>query len=176
MLEYKRIVLTGGPSSGKTSLLNHIEHPSIHCFEEVSRQIISKAQAKGVTQPFLDNPLGFSETLFEHRLRDYFEGKKNKIHVYDRGIHDVVAYLHAIGDDAPCSMLDDCNKYSYDKVFMFPPWQAIFTQDAERIEIFEEAVNFHKVLVETYTHFGMQCIEVPKLSIEERLHFITDHI
>ena len=99
MLEHKRIVLTGGPSSGKTSLLNHIQHPDIHCFEEVSRGVISKALAKGTTQPFLDNPLGFSEALFERRLHDYFEDKKNKMHVYDRGIHDVVAYLNAIGDE-----------------------------------------------------------------------------
>lgn len=75
MLEHKRIVLTGGPSSGKTSLLNHIQHPDIHCFEEVSRDVISEALNKGVVQPFLDNPLGFSEALFERRLHDYFESK-----------------------------------------------------------------------------------------------------
>ncbi len=176
MLEHKRIVLTGGPSSGKTSLLNHIQHPDIHCFEEVSRGVISKALAKGTTQPFLDNPLGFSEALFERRLHDYFEDKKNKMHVYDRGIHDVVAYLNAIGDEVPCGMLNDCSTYCYDAVFVFPPWEAIFTQDAERMEVFEEAIHFHKALLETYTHFGMQCIEVPKSSIEERFHFILDHL
>ena len=176
MLEHKRIVLTGGPSSGKTSLLNHIQHPDIHCFEEVSRGVISKALAKGVTQPFLNNPLGFSEALFERRLHDYFEDKKNKIHVYDRGIHDVLAYLNAIGDEVPCGMLNDCSTYCYDTVFVFPPWEAIFRQDAERMEVFEEAIHFHKALSETYTHFGMQCIEVPKSSIEERLSFITDHL
>lgn len=176
MLEHKRIVLTGGPSSGKTSLLNHIQHPDTHCFEEVSRGVISKALAKGVTQPFLDNPLGFSEALFERRLHDYFEDKKNKIHVYDRGIHDVLAYLNAIGDEVPCGMLNDCSTYCYDAVFVFPPWEAIFTQDTERMEVFEEAVNFHKALLETYTHFGMQCIEVPKSTIEERFRFILDHL
>ena len=176
MLEHKRIVLIGGPSSGKTSLLNHIQHPDIHCFEEVSRGVISKALAKGTTQPFLDNPLGFSEALFERRLHDYFEDKKNNIHVYDRGIHDVVAYLNAIGDEVPCGMLNDCSTYCYDAVFVFPPWEAIFTQDAERMEVFEEAIHFHKALLETYTHFGMQCIEVPKSSIEERFRFILDYL
>ena len=176
MLEHKRIVLIGGPSSGKTSLLNHIQHPDIHCFEEVSRGVISKALAKGTTQPFLDNPLGFSEALFERRLHDYFEDKKNKIHVYDRGIHDVLAYLNAIGDEVPCGMLNDCSTYCYDAVFVFPPWEAIFTQDAERMEVFEEAIHFHKALLETYTHFGMQCIEVPKSSIEERFRFILDYL
>ena len=44
------------------------------------------------------------------------------------------------------------------------------------MEVFEEAIHFHKALVETYTHFGMQYIEVPKLSIEERLRFVMDHL
>jgi predicted ATPase len=42
MLEHKRIVFTGGPSSGKTSVLNNIQLPHIHCFEEVSRKLISE--------------------------------------------------------------------------------------------------------------------------------------
>ena len=176
MLEHKRIVLTGGPSSGKTTLLNHIQHPDLYCFAEVSRDVISDAQGKGVEQPFLDNPLAFSEALFERRLHDYFEDKKNINHVYDRGIHDVVAYLNAIGDDVPCGMLEDCSNYVYDTVFVFPPWEAIYTQDAERIEVFEQAEHFHKALVDTYTNFGMQCIEVPKASIEERLSFITEQL
>ena len=176
MLEHKRIVLTGGPSSGKTTLLDHIQHPDLYCFEEVSRDVISDALAKGVEQPFLENPLAFSEALFERRLHDYFESKKNINHVYDRGIHDVVAYLTAIGDDVPCGMLEDCNNYVYDTVFVFPPWEAIYTQDAERIELFEDAKHFHKALVDTYTYFGMHCIEVPKANIEERLRFITDQL
>ncbi len=98
------------------------------------------------------------------------------MHVYDRGIHDVVAYLNAIGDEVPCGMLNDCSTYCYDAVFVFPPWEAIFTQDAERMEVFEEAIHFHKALLETYTHFGMQCIEVPKSSIEERFRFILDYL
>ena len=81
MLEHKRIVFTGGPSSGKTSVLNNIQLPHIHCFEEVSRELISEGQAKGINQPFLNNPLHFSEAIFELRLHDYFEDSKNKNHV-----------------------------------------------------------------------------------------------
>jgi predicted ATPase len=64
----------------------------------------------------------------------------------------------------------------YDIVFVFPPWEDIFVQDAERVEVFEEAKHFHNALLKTYSHFGMRYIEVPKLSIEERLRFITDHV
>ena len=73
-------------------------------------------------------------------------------------------------------MLEDCSNYVYDTVFVFPTWEAIYKQDAERIEVFEQAEHFHKALVDTYTYFGMQCIEVPKASIEERLSFITEQL
>ena len=176
MLEHKRIVLTGGPSSGKTSVFNNIQQPHIHCLEEVSRKLIREGQAKGISQPFLNNPLHFSEAIFELRLHDYFIGSKNKKHVYDRGLHDVVAYLNAFGQDVPCGMLNDCSKYCYDVVFVFPPWKDIFVQDTERIEVFDEAKHLYNALLKTYSHFGMQCIEVPKLSIEERLRFIMDRL
>lgn len=176
MLERKRIVLTGGPASGKTTLLNCIDLHNTCCFEEVSREVIIAAQAKGVKRPFLDNPLRFSEALFEHRLHDFFIDSPMPIQIYDRGIHDVVAYLNAIGHEVPCGMLEDCKTNSYDTVFIFPPWKEIYTQDAERVESFEEAQRLHQALLETYVYFGMQCIEVPKDGVKNRLTFITNHL
>lgn len=175
MAEQRKIVFTGAPSSGKTTLIEHVVHPHIRCFGEVSREVIAKEQAKGI-RPFLENPLAFSEALFEKRLHDYFSFSNQPIHVFDRGIHDVVAYLYALGEEVPCGMQEDCQNHVYDKVFVFPPWQAIFLQDTERAESFEEAEKLHHALVETYELFGMNCIEVPKDSIQNRWQFILDRL
>lgn len=171
-----KAVLTGGPSSGKTTLINQLNISGIRCFEEVSRGVISMAQSKGINNPFLSQPLGFSEALFERRLEDYFTPSGNRVHLFDRGIHDVVAYLNRIGKEIPCGMQEDCIKHTYEKVFVLPPWEAIFEKDNERIENFEESVILYKALVDTYEDFGMTCIEVPKLSIEERKVFIVNHL
>lgn len=176
MFKQQKVVLTGAPASGKTSLLEHIKHIDIQCYAEVSRDVIATAKANGAIMPFKENPLAFSEALFERRLHDYFEYTDKPVQVYDRGIHDVVAYLRELGCETPCGMQTDCETLTYDKVFIFPPWKEIFTKDAERIEDFSEAVKLHHALLETYSYFGMECIEVPKSSIDNRFEFILKHI
>lgn len=176
MFEKQKVVLTGSPASGKTSLINSVDHPEISCYSEVSRAIISAAQANGAQRPFLENPLAFSEAIFESRLHDYFNVSKTPVQLYDRGIHDVVAYLHELGDDVPCGMEEDCMNFTYDKVFIFPPWEAIFEQDAQRVEDFNEAEKLHNALVETYSTFGMECIEVPRVSVVKRLAFMLENL
>ena len=176
MFEKQKVVLTGSPASGKTTLINRVNHPEISCYSEVSRAIISAAQANGAQRPFLENPLAFSEAIFESRLHDYFNVSKTPVQLYDRGIHDVVAYLHELGDDVPCGMEEDCMNFTYDKVFIFPPWKAIFEQDAQRVEGFNEAEKLHNALVETYSTFGMECIEVPRVSLVKRLAFMLENL
>ena len=176
MFEKQKVVLTGSPSSGKTTTINSVHHAEISCYEEVSRTVISASQANGAQRPFLEHPLAFSEAIFESRLHDYFKESNAPVQLYDRGIHDVVAYLHELGDDVPCSMNEDCINFTYDKVFIFPPWEAIFKQDAQRKEDFNEANKLHNALVETYNAFGMECIEVPRVSVAKRLAFIVENL
>ncbi len=176
MLEPKKIVVTGAPSTGKTSLIQRLFHTDLTCFEEGSRSIIAAALKNGVENPFLDHPLAFSEALFAHRLNDYFAPKQTSIHLYDRGIHDVVAYLLHIGVEVPCGMLEDCHTFKYDTVFVLPPWEAIYTKDDERLESFEEAQKLHVTLQNTYATFGMNCIEIPKGGLAEREAFIIAHL
>ncbi len=56
----KIIVIAGGPSSGKTTLINALKEKGHICYPEISRAIIKKAQEQGIDQLFLENPLLFS--------------------------------------------------------------------------------------------------------------------
>ncbi|PHR94676.1 MAG: ATPase, partial [Leeuwenhoekiella sp.] len=64
----KRIVLIGGPATGKTTLLNALRSRGYQCLEEVSRQVTQAAQQEGVEQLFLTEPLLFSDKLLETRI------------------------------------------------------------------------------------------------------------
>lgn len=172
MAKPQKVVFTGSPATGKTTVLNSIDHPQIHTFDEVSRSVIDSAQSKGIERPFLENPIAFSEVLFHQRLHDFFATSPKNIHFYDRGLHDVVAYLNELGQEVPCGMHDDCTQFTYDTVFIFPPWKEIYTKDAQRTENFFEAKKMHRALLETYRYYGMSCIEIPRDTVENRLHFI----
>ncbi len=59
----KKIVITGGPGTGKTSLINHLEIKGFNCMHEISREVTLKAKEEGIEQLFLTEPLIFSPML-----------------------------------------------------------------------------------------------------------------
>ena len=150
----KIILLIGGPSSGKTTLINHLEAEGHICYPEISREVILKAREEGVDYLFLENPMLFSERLLEGRIKQYQNAVNEEKPVFiDRGIPDVVAYMDFIGDSYPDEFITACKTYKYDKVFLLPPWEEIYTSDAERYESYEEASKIHNYLVDTYTKY-----------------------
>lgn len=173
----KIILLIGGPSSGKTTLINHLEVEGYICYPEISREITLNARNEGVDHLFLENPMLFSERLLEGRIKQYENATTEGKHVFiDRGIPDVLAYMDFIGDTYPDAFIAACETYKYDKVFLLPPWEEIYVSDAERYESYEEATKIHDYLVATYKKFGYDLHEVPKTSVAARFQFIINHL
>lgn len=172
------IVLIGGPSSGKSTLINELTKIGHTCFPEISREVIKKAQEKGIDQLFLENPLLFSELLLEGRKNQYVQAQNHESNLIfiDRGLPDVVAYMDYIGDSYPEIFTETCESHKYSNVFMLPPWEEIYTSDEERYESFEQALEIHNHLVKTYENFGYQITEVPKDTVENRAKYILERI
>ena len=176
MKQHKRYVLTGSPGSGKTALSQALQSEYITCFEEVFRVLFLQAKDRGVDSPFQDQPLELSEKIIKGRVADFNADAVSKIHLYDRGIHDAIAYLDGIQVEVPKHFIEIGQSHIYDKVFILPPWQEIFTNDQERIENFDETEAIHNELIRTYTNYGMPPIVVPKFSVEKRVSFLNDHL
>ncbi|MBD3723806.1 MAG: ATP-binding protein [Flavobacterium sp.] len=174
----KLIVLAGGPSSGKTTLINALVENGHVCYPEISREVIQEAQKQGIDQLFLENPLLFSELLLQGRIKQYQEALQETCDIVflDRGIPDVLAYMHYIGDSYPKSFSDACEENRYTKIFLLPPWKEIYVSDAERYESYEQAVLIHEHLEETYRNFGYELITVPKDTVENRVQFVFNEL
>lgn len=172
------IVLAGGPSSGKTTLINALVEKGFICYPEISRAIIKEAQEQGIDQLFLEQPLLFSEILLQGRIKQHQEAHEEETNVVflDRGIPDVLAYMHYIGDSYPKSFSDACENHRYHKVFLLPPWKEIYVSDAERYESYEQAVLIHEHLEETYRNFGYDLVTIPKDTVENRVAFLLQHL
>ncbi|PCE64136.1 AAA family ATPase [Sediminicola luteus] len=177
-MDTKRILLIGGPSTGKTSLIKALEEQGYPCFHEVSREVTLAAREEGIQQLFVSHPTLFSERLLQGRIKQFEAAKdmNEALVFYDRGIPDVVAYMDFANENYNQSFTQPCTDYRYDIVFMLLPWKEIYTSDNERYENFEEALRIHTYLENTYAQYEYQPIVVPFGSIAERAAFVIDHL
>ena len=175
MKKVKRILLIGGPGSGKTSVLRAIEKNGFNVHHEISREVTAKAQEQGIEQLFLSDPFAFSNELLAGRILQFKKATEG-IHFYDRGIPDIPAYHVFTGDDIPVEFIEASEEHLYDLVFFLPPWEEIYESDSERYESYEQAVVLGDILHSFYNKLGYAPISVPKLDIEDRLTFIKDHL
>lgn len=173
-----RIVITGGPGTGKSSVIKHLESQGEFCLHEVSREITLAAQKEGIEQLFLDQPLLFSEKLLQARKKQYeYAAEYEEKPVFlDRGVPDVLAYLDYAGTEYPDHFRKACEDHKYQKVFLLPPWEEIYKTDNERYESFEQASKIHESLKKTYLSFGYKPVEVPKLTVKERSRYILNYL
>lgn len=177
-MQTRKIVITGGPGTGKTALVEALRLKGFYCFDEISREITLKARLEGVEQLFLEDPILFSEKLLEGRKGQFLSATKRPepLVFLDRGLPDVLAYMNFIGDEYPHRFKAVCNEHVYDQVFVLKPWKAIFKKDAERYENFDQATEIYHHLEATYSNFGYTLKEVPFGSVESRAQFVLDSL
>ena len=172
----KRIVLAGGPSTGKTSVLNELKKLGFVCYDEAARDILSDYSSKGSS--FKLDPIKISREILSKRDNDYNDASriscKNDIIFYDRGVHEITAYLRFINqsNDYWEELLKN---YKYNVVFIFPSWKEIYTKDDNRIEEYEEAMKISPFIYQIYDESSILSIEVPNVSVKERVEFILNN-
>lgn len=172
------IVFTGGPSSGKTSVIVHLIELGHKCVSEVGRKIIQhQVESQGTALPW-DDKVAFRDKMVRKERSNHKAFKLSKDLVFfDRSIVD--SYGYSMLEQLPISelLLSSCNELKYCiKVFIFPPWSAIFTNDLERKQGLNEAVATYDEMVKAYNQFGYELVEVPKSSVRARADFILSSV
>src|SRR5262245_29869948 len=179
MSDHERFhVVTGGPGSGKTSLIDALARAGYARTVEAGRAIIQDQLAiDGPALPWRD-PLAFAELMLSWELRSYRMAEETSGPVFfDRGVADLVGYMALIGRPVPAQIARAAERFRYNhRVFVAPPWPAIYTQDAERKQTPEEAVRTYEALVTAYTNCGYELVRLPLASIEERVRFVLADI
>lgn len=171
-------VVTGGPGSGKTSLLEALRSRGYTCSVEAGRGIIQdQVSIAGPALPWHDRSL-FAELMLSWEMRSYRIGQETAAPVFfDRGVPDVLGYLRLIGIPVPDHIRNAAQEFRYNStVFITPPWREIFSQDRERKQDFNEAIRTYEVMVATYTELEYRLVEIPRVPVEARANFIVEHL
>jgi predicted ATPase len=171
-------VITGGPGSGKSTLIEALAREGYATVsEEAGRAIIRDQVAIGGTAlPWADARL-FADLMLSWEMRTHREAcARGGGGVFlDRGVPDVIGYLKLTGLTVPPYMDAAARLIRYHpQVFIAPPWPAIYGQDAERKQTLEEAGLTYKALEATYKMYGYELIKLPKVSVAERVRFVLD--
>lgn len=185
ILKTKKIVITGGPSTGKTSVITALEKKGYYCLHEVIRSFTSSAHEKSDLKNFKTNPIvsvndpmAFNQKVLDARLAQYKKAinSDEEFVFFDRGVHDVLAYMHCFKQNYGQDFITAAEDTTYDAIFVMPPWPEIFTKDSERFETYEEGLKVHESLLHTYAQFGYEVVMVPKESIENRVAFLASYL
>lgn len=172
-----KYIISGGPGSGKSTLISGLQQQGYFCSEEVSRKMIIQETAKGsFCLPWMDISC-FSAKVLEEMIVSWKSVPADQPVFFDRGIPDVIAYLD-VAQIKFTKIYDEALRlYPYQKqVFMLPPWEKIYVHDSERWQTFEEAVIINEAIRNAYETRGFELIDVPKNSVTERIAFILDFI
>ncbi|MBS1072123.1 AAA family ATPase [Gluconobacter wancherniae] len=171
-------VVTGGPGSGKTSLIDMLASEGVRHMPEAGRAIIQdQVDIGGTALPWADRE-AFATLMLAWEMRSYREaiGASCPI-VFDRGIPDVIGYLRLCGLPVPAAILNAANQRRYARrVFVAPPWPAIFRPDTERKQTLLEAEATYNAMVEAYSDLGYELVMLPLVSVAERARFVRERI
>jgi predicted ATPase len=171
-------VLTGGPGSGKSTLIEALVRAGHAGTAEAGRGIIRDQVAiGGPALPWRD-PASYAELMLCWEMRSHHMARDLPGPVFlDRGVPDVIGYLRLTGLPVPAHMEKAAETFRYNRrVFIAPPWPEIFHQDEERRQTPEEAERTYEAMVSTYSGCGYELVEVPRLAVEERVRFVVENM
>lgn len=176
-------VITGGPSSGKSTVLGLLAELGYKVIPEAARVLIEEEMAKGKKiEEIRGNEQDFQRRVLKEKIRT----ENNLLHdfprqtiFFDRAIPDSIPYFRICGLD-PSEVLPVCQRGLYKKVFMME--QLPFEQDGRRTEDHEEVKVLNRLLPKAYKDLDYKIVFVPRMSpirdisIAKRLLLILNHL
>ncbi len=170
----KKIVFTGGPCSGKSTVLEELSKQGFHVLRETAKEIVSKRRHIPMTQEESEIR---QDLIFNEQLKKEDDAEKYPVRVLflDRSLIDGLGYSVLYGgEDSITKHLSMVSKRKYNKIFLFE--RLPFDSQGFRPETDEEANKIHDAMYSIYKRFGYEPISVPKMSIRGRVNFVLENV
>lgn len=168
-------VITGGPSSGKTTTVNLLKERGYITTIENARHFLDTQRLKGKTvEEVKKNQKEFQLSVLQLQI-DLEKEISPKVQVFlDRAIPDALAYYRFLNLEIDEKLFRALASVFYKKVFIMDPLP--FVNDYARLENAEAQKKIHQLITEVYESLPFPVIHVPVLPAEERVEFILKNL
>ena len=168
-------VITGGPSSGKTTTVNILRERGYITTMEHARHFLDTQRLKGKTiEEIRKNQREFQLGVLDMQIEQEKEMAPHVQVFLDRAIPDALAYYRFLNLSIDDKLTDALRNVSYKKIFIMDPLP--LKNDYARNENAEAQKKIHALITEVYESLPFPVIHVPVLPAEERVDFILKNL
>lgn len=168
-------VITGGPCTGKTTVVNILAQRGYRTTIEHARHYIDLQKIQGRTvEEIRRNKKEFQLSVLKMQIEEEHSLDPNETAFLDRALPDAMAYYQFLGLEYDELLLQQCQKYDYHRVFILD--RLPLTNDYARLEDESEQLRIHQLIIEVYKNLAVPLIHVPVLPPDERVDFILKNI
>jgi len=168
-------VITGGPCTGKTTVVEMLSGMGYATTIEHARHYIDSRKEQGRTvDEIRANKRKFQRGILEMQIEEE-NGLDTSASVFlDRALPDALAYYRFLGLDSDDDVVEMSERYCYKTVFILARLPLI--NDYARLEDLESQIRIHNLIIEVYNSFPCPIVHVPVLPPQERVEFILNNI
>ena len=183
-LPIRRIVITGGPYSGKTTVIDALGEVGHSVVREAAIQVIddlsSELGLEGQATWRKSNPEAFQVKIIDKQeeLEDAAaKSAQTGLVFLDRGRLDGVAYCRVYERPIPPEVEEGCRDLPYDCVFLLDTLSQ-FDGRAESGRTSDRARSLviRAQLARVYRERGFDVVDVEEMPVEERVEFILESL
>lgn len=168
-------VITGGPSSGKTSTVNVLKERGYITTFEHARHYIDTQRLKGRTiEETRKNQREFQLGVLDMQIEQENEIAPNVQVFLDRAIPDALAYYRFLNLSVDEKLTKALETVSYKKIFILDPLP--LKNDYARNEDEQAQKKIHELITEVYESLPFPVVHVPVLPLEQRVDFILENL
>lgn len=168
-------VITGGPSSGKTTTVNLLREGGFTTTIEHARHYLDLKRIQGETvEAVRARRYQFQRGVLDMQLEQEASLDPEETVFLDRALPDSLAYYRFLGLDPDPRLLDALTRVSYRRVFVLDLLP--LARDYARTEDAPAQRHIHDLITEVYNDLPIEMVTVPVLSPADRVAFILDRL
>jgi predicted ATPase len=168
-------VITGGPSTGKTTIINLLTEKGYKTTIEHARHYIDTMKEEGRTvEEIRTNKRKFQLGVLDMQIEQEAELSPSETVFLDRAIPDAMAYYRFLKLEYDKILLDAMKEVAYKKIFILD--RLPFVNDYARTEDEQAQKLIHQLIIEVYQSLEFPVVFVPVISPDERVEFILKNL